>query len=81
MKIGGKVSRNAPENEGLSSPSFKISPWRVKKTCIQGDPDGKQCCFWRDSDKRPTPMPSCIHKGMGGISTYYDDLMTSRDGK
>jgi len=49
---------NVPNNEELSSPSFIMSPWLVKKTCIQGDPGGKQWCFWRDSDKRPTPIHS-----------------------
>ena len=58
MKMGGKVSRNVPNNEELSSPSFIMSPWLVKKTCIQGDPGGNQWCFWRESDKRPTPIPS-----------------------
>ena len=42
--MGGKVSRNVPNNEELSSPSFMMSPWLVKKTCIQGDPGGKQWC-------------------------------------
>ena len=62
MKMGGKVSRNVPNNEELSSPSFIMSLWLVKKTCIQGDPGGKQCYYWRDSDKRPKPIPSCLHK-------------------
>ena len=56
--MGGKVSRNAPDNEELSRPSFIMSPWLVKEACIQGDPGGKQRCYWRDSDKRPTPIPS-----------------------
>ena len=64
---------NAPGNEKLSSPSFIMSPWLVKKTCIQGDPGGKQCCFWRDSDKIPTTIPFCLHKGRVGISTYSED--------
>ena len=65
--MGDKVSRNAPNNEKLSSPNFIISPWLVKKTCIQGDPGGKQWFFWRDSDKRPTPIPIPITvKGGGG---------------
>ena len=55
--MGGKVSRNVPENEELSSPSFIMSPWLVKKTCIQGDPGGKQCGFWWNSDKRPRHYP------------------------
>ena len=65
-EMGGKVLRNAPDNEELSSPSFILSPWLVKKTCVQDDPAGKQCCFWRDSEKRPTPLPSCLCKGRGG---------------
>ena len=72
MKMGGKDSRNAPDNEGLSSPCFIMSPWLVMKTCIQRDPGGKQCCFWRDFDQRPTPIPSCLHIGRG-ISTYSED--------
>ena len=71
--MGGKVFRNAPENEELSSPGFIMSPWLVKKTCIQGDSGGKQCCFWNDSDKIPTPMPSCLLKVRGGISIYSED--------
>ena len=66
MKMGGKVSRNAPDNEELSSPNFIMSAWLAKKTFIQGDTGGMQYCFWRDSDKRPTPIPSCLHKGWGG---------------
>ena len=74
MKMGGKVFRNAPDNEELSSQSFKMSPWLVKKTCIQGEPGGKQCCFWMDFDKRPTPIPSYLRKGRGGwIRTYSED--------
>ena len=74
MKMGGKVFRNAPGNEELSSPRFIMSPLLVKKTSIQGQPGGKQCCFWRDSDKIPTPIPSCLHKGRGGgIRTYSED--------
>ena len=56
--MGGQVFRNAPDNEKLSSPSFIMSPWLVKEACIQSDPGGKHWCFWRDSDKRPTPKPS-----------------------
>ena len=41
IKMGGKVSSNALNNEELSSPSFIMSPWPVKKTCTQGDPGGK----------------------------------------
>ena len=59
MEMGGKVSRNAPDNEELSSSSFIMSPWLVKKTCIQGDTGGKHCCFW------PTPIPFCLHKERG----------------
>ena len=65
MKMGGKVSRNAPDNEKLSSPSFIMSPWLVKKTCIQGYPGCKQCCFRRDSEKGPTPIPSTQREGGG----------------
>ena len=72
--MGGKVSRNAPDNEELPSPSFIMSPWFEKMTHIQGDSGGKQGCFWRDSDKRPTPIPSCLHKGGGGISILSEDL-------
>ena len=62
--MGGKVLRNALDNEDLSSPSFIMLPWNVKKTCIQGDPGGKQCCFWRDSDKKGThPYPLVYAKG------------------
>ena len=53
----GNVSRNVSNNEELSRPSFIMSPWLVKKTCIHSDPGGKQCYFGRDSDKRPTPLP------------------------
>ena len=66
MKMGGKVSRNAPDNEEPSRPSFIMSPWLVKKTCIQGDPNGKQWCFLRDSDKIPTSTPSII----GGVDQH-----------
>ena len=38
MKMGGKVYWNAQDNEELSSPSFIMSPWLVKNTCIKGDP-------------------------------------------
>ena len=43
--MGGKVSRNAQDIEELSRPSFIMSPWLVKKTCIHGDLGGKQCYF------------------------------------
>ena len=75
MKMGGKVSRNAPDNEQSSSPSFTMSPWLVKKACIQGDPGGKQRCFRRDSEERPTPIPSCLHEGGGAAPS----LRTRRD--
>ena len=71
--MGGKDYRNAPNNNELSSPSFIMSLWLVKKTGIHGATGGKQCSFWGDSDKRPTPIPSCLHKGRGGISTYSED--------
>ena len=77
MKMGGKVLRNAPDNEELSSPSFIMSHWLAKKICIQGDPGGKQCCFWRHSDKIPTPILSCQCKGReGGLAPT---LRTRRD--
>ena len=63
---GTQIFRNAPDNEELSSPSFIMSPWLLKKTSIQDDPSGKQCYAWGDSDKRPTPIPSFLRKGMGG---------------
>ena len=56
----GNVSRNVSNNEKLSRPSFIMSPWLVKKTCIHGDPCGKQCYFWRDSEKRPTSIPNSV---------------------
>ena len=63
MKMGGKVFRNAQDNEDFSSPSFIMSPCLVKKTCIQGDSGGKQFCFWNNSEKIPTPIHSCLLKG------------------
>ena len=36
--MGSKVSMNAPDNEELSSQSFIMSPWLIKKTCILGGP-------------------------------------------
>ena len=72
-EMGGKVSRNASDNEELSSPwpCFIMSPWLVKKKCIQGDPGGTQCCFWRDSGD-PHPYPLVYIKG-GGFSAYSED--------
>ena len=80
MKMRGKGFRNAPDNEELSIPSFIMSPWLAKKTCIQGNPGGKQCCFWRDSDKIPTPLPSWLGKGGGGRGSA-PTLRTRRDRK
>ena len=64
MEIGGKVSRNAPDNDQFSNPSFTMSPWLVLKACIQSDPGGKQRCFRRDSEERPTPY-SLVYMNWG----------------
>ena len=62
--MGGKVSRNSPDNEELSSPNFIKSPWLVKKTWIKG---GKQGSFWADCDKKnPHPYPLVYIKGGRG---------------
>ena len=61
--MGGKVFNNVSNNEELSSPRFIMSPWLIKKTCIQGYPGGKQWCFGRDSDKRFTLIPSTQREG------------------
>ena len=71
-KMGGKVSRNDPDNEELSSPSFIIKPWLVKKTCIKGYPGGGI------QTKDPHPYPLVYLKGGGGSAPK---LRTKRDRK
>ena len=74
MKMGSIVARNVSNNEELSSPTFIMSPWLVKKTCILGYLGGQQWCFWRDSDQRLTPIPSTQREERGGgVSTYSVD--------
>ena len=63
--MGGKISRNAPDNEDLPSPSFIMSPGLVKKTCIQCDPGGNQCCSGGILTKDPHPYPLVYVKGRG----------------
>ena len=78
MKMGGKVSRIAPDNEELSNPSFIMSTWFEEKTCIQGDLGGKQCGCDRDFEekKKRKNIPSCLNKGGGGAAST---LRTRRD--
>ena len=66
MKMEDKVFRNVPDNEQSFSPSFTMSPWLVKKACIQGDPGGKQSCFRKNYEERPTSIPCCLHEGGWG---------------
>ena len=71
--MGGKVSRNAPDNEDLTSPSFIMLPWFLKNTCLQSDPGGNKCCFWKDSDKWPTHIPYTSLQGPPGPQEGADE--------
>ena len=55
--MAGNVSRNVQDDEELSIPSFIMLPWLVKKTCMHGDPDGKQCFSGEILTKDAHPYP------------------------
>ena len=66
MKMGGKVSRNSPDNEQPSAQVSQCHPglWRRHVfSDLQGDPGARQCFFRSDSEEGPAPIPSYLHEG------------------
>ena len=74
--MGGKVSKNAPDNAHLSSTRFIMSPWLVKKVILVAISAVSEGILTKD----PHPYPLVYIKG-GGEEGSAPTMRTRRDRK